>query len=476
MKALFFLATSTLLAAGTPCEQLTDMTIPNVIVRAAAMSQSGLGAPVLPSFCRIQAVASPVPDSEIEFEVWIPAVWNGKFEGVGNGGYSGAISYSAMASALRKGYATASHNTGHAGDDLRFGQGHPEKVRDYAYRAVHVMTSNAKLFIRAHMGRAADKSYFVGCSAGGHQAMSEAQRYPEDYDGIVAGAPANNRLRQTLGFIHSWRALHRDDGTPLVPAAKLPLITKAVIAACDARDGLKDGLIDDPRRCGPVDLSSILTADETTAIRQVWAGVKSPATGQAIFTGWPLGSEDNGDQSWKPYLLNPQEPMRIGVFRYFLFHDPHWDWRTLDYDRDLKYAEQKLDYLQAVSRDLGAFARRGGKLLMYAGWADPVVPPQDTLSYYEAVTQSMGDIKTRGFFRLFLAPGMAHCGGGPGPNQFDSLGALDRWVTKGMAPERIVATRGSRSRPLCPHPQVARYQGTGSIDEAANFVCTLRLR
>ena len=189
-----------------------------------------------------------------------------------------------------------------------------------------------------------------------------------------------------------------------------------------------------------------------------------------------MGSEDNGDQSWKPYLLNPQEPMRIGVFRYFLFHDPHWDWRTLDYDRDLKYAEQKLDYLQAVSHDLGTFARRGGKLLVYAGWADPVVPPQDTLSYYEAVTQSMGDVKTRGFFRLFLAPGMAHCGGGPGPNQFDSLGALDTWVTKGIAPERMVATRGTRTRPLCAYPQVARYQGTGSIDEAANFVCTLPRR
>ncbi|MBY0507015.1 MAG: tannase/feruloyl esterase family alpha/beta hydrolase [Bryobacteraceae bacterium] len=457
-------------AAGTPCEQLVDMTLPNVTIRSAVMAQTSPAGAALPAFCRIRAVARPVADSEIEFEVWIPAAWNGKFQGVGNGGYSGALGYAAMQRALRSGYATASHNTGHAGDDLRFGQGHPEKVRDYAYRAVHVMTVNAKLLIRAHTGRAADKHYFVGCSAGGHQAMSEAQRYPEDYDGIVAGAPANNRLRQTMGLHYSWRALHREDGTPIVPAAKLPLITQAVVASCDARDGLKDGLIADPRRCGPVDLSGILTEPEAEAVRKVWAGLPG------IFAGWPMGSEDNGSQSWKTYLLTPTEPMRSGLFRYFLFHDPHWDWRTLDYQRDLAYAEQHLGFMQATARDMTPFARRGGKLLMYAGWVDPVVPPQDTVSYYEAVSRQMGEPATHGFFRLFMAPGMAHCGGGPGPNDFDSVGALDQWVTKGIAPERIIAghaTNGivDRTRPLCAHPKVARYKGAGSIDEAANFVC-----
>lgn len=454
-------------AAGTVCDKLTEMTIPNVTVRAAAMAHSAHGADSLPAFCRIYAVARPVPDSEIDFEVWIPSTWNGKFEGVGNGGYSGALSYSAMVQALKLGYATASHNTGHPGDGLKFGQGHPEKVIDYAYRAVHVMTENAKLLIRAHKGRFADKSYFVGCSAGGHQALSEAQRYPDDYDGIVAGAPASNRVRQTFGFLHSWRALHKDDGTPIIPLAKLALVTKAVIEACDARDGLKDGLIEDPRRCPVPNLSKILTAEEAAAVRHVWTGA------EGVFTGWPMGSENSGNQGWGQYLVNPTEPMRADVFRYFLFHDPNWDWRTADMTRDLAYANQKLAFLTAVDPNLEPFRRHGGKLLMYAGWADPVVPPQDTAAYFEQVSKTMGS-NTKAFARLFMAPGMGHCGGGVGPNQFDTVKALDEWVTKGIAPDTLIASRAGRTRPLCPYPQVARYKGTGSIDEAANFSCQYR--
>ena len=205
----------------------------------------------LPAFCRVEATARPTSDSDIKFEVWIPPAeaWNGKFQGVGNGGYQGSIWYAAMATALRRGYATASTDTGHTGDDMKFGQGHPEKLIDYAYRAVHVMTESAKLIIRDANGRFADKSYFVGCSAGGQQALSEAQRYPEDYDGIVAGDPANNRIRQTFAFLHSWIATHDKEGKPIIPQAKLALLTKASTEACDAIDGLKDGIIDDPRRC-----------------------------------------------------------------------------------------------------------------------------------------------------------------------------------------------------------------------------------
>ena len=454
-------------AAGTSCDKLTAMTIPNVTVRSAAMAQSAPGAASLPAFCRIQAVAHPVPDSEIEFEVWIPASanWNGKFQGVGNGGYSGALGYGAMVHALQSGYATASHNTGHPGDGLKFGQGHPEKVVDYAYRAVHVMTENARLLIREHMGRFAEKSYFVGCSAGGHQALSEAQRYPDDYDGIVAGAPASNRIRQTFGFVWSWRALHREDGSPILPMAKLALVTKAVVESCDATDGLKDGLIEDPRRCALPDLSKILTSEETEAVRKVWEGAKG------VFTGWPMGSENSGDQGWGQYLVNPAEPMRVDLFRYFLFHDQNWDWRTIDFDRDLAYANQKLGFMNAVNPDLTAFRKRGGKLLMYAGWADPVVPPQDTAAYYETVNKTMGN--TKDFVRLFMAPGMGHCGGGVGPNQFDTVTAIDQWVSKGSAPDQLIASHKSgRTRPLCAYPLVARYKGSGSIDDAANFACS----
>jgi feruloyl esterase len=420
-----------------------------------------------------------VADSEIQFEVWIPAgtAWNGKFQGVGNGGYSGAINYRSMAQALQAGYATASHNTGHYGDDLKFAQGHPEKLADYAYRAVHVMTENAKLIVRVQTGRFADKSYFVGCSAGGHQALSEAQRYPEDYDGIVAGAPANNRIRQTFGFLWSWMALHREDGSLVVPKESLPLVTKAVVEQCDAADGLKDGLISDPRGC-KVDLSKVLPdGEQAEAVRKVWAGLKSPRTGEQIFTGWPIGSEEFGAQGWRLYLVNPVEPMRVQLFRYFLFHDPSWDFRTIDWDRDLAYANEKLPFMNAVSRDLRAFQKHGGKLLLYAGWMDPIVPPQDTVSYYEGVTETMGGAeKTAAFARLFVAAGMGHCGSGPGPNQFDAVGALDTWVSRGEAPTQLLAkhvTKGEvdRTRPLCPYPQVARYTGSGSIDDAANFRC-----
>jgi len=486
-------------SAATACANLAALTIPGVSVRSAAAVAAGPFTPpgarqdmTVPAFCRVEAVARPTSDSEIKFEVWIPQAeaWNGKFEGVGNGGYSGAIGYPAMAAALRRGYATASTDTGHAGDDMKFAQGHPEKLIDWAYRSIHVMTEASKLVVRNHTGRFPERAYFNGCSSGGHQALSEAQRFPEDYDGIIAGDPAHNRIRQTFGFLHSWIATHHKDGTPILPPAKLPLLTKAVVEACDGLDGLRDGIIDDPRRChfdparlscrAGSDESACLTAPQVEAARKMYEGVKNPRTGEQIFSGWPRGSEGFGDspiQSWRQYVTEPPEPMRVGFFRYFLFHDPNWDWRTIDWDRDLAYAEQKLPFMSAVERDLSAFRKRGGKLLMYTGWADPVVPPQDTVAYYDAVAKAMGGLeRTREFFRFFLAPGMGHCSGGPGPNQFDTLAALEQWVEKGAAPEKLVAThstngRVDRTRPLCLYPQVARWKGTGSTDEAANFSC-----
>jgi feruloyl esterase len=485
--------------AGTTCENLAALTIPTVTIHAAAMVAAGAFTPpgaqapiTLPAFCRVEATARPTADSEIRFEVWIPPVeaWNGKFQGVGNGGYQGSISYGALATALRRGYAAASTDTGHTGDDMKFGQGHPEKVIDYGWRAVHLMTDTAKLIVRNAQGRFAEKSYFVGCSAGGHQAMSEAQRFPADYDGIVAGAPAHNRIRQAFGFMWSWTATHGADGKPLLTQPKLALVSRAVVEACDALDGLKDGLVADPRGCAfdPAKLAckagddeaSCLTAPQVEALAKVYEGAKNPRTGEQIYAGWPRGSESFGEpasQSWRQYLLEPGEPSRIGLFRYFLFHDPSWDARTLDYDRDLAYAEERLAHLPAVSRDLSAFKRLGGKLLAYAGWLDPVVPPQDTTAYYDAVAKGMGGYdKTRDFFRLFMAPGMGHCAGGPGPNQFDALTALEQWVEKGVPPETLLASHGSngkvdRTRPLCAYPQVARYKGAGSIDEAASFSC-----
>ena len=490
---------SATLAQGTACANLAALTIPNVVINAAtAVAAGGFTPPgaatamTLPAFCRVEATARPTSDSDIKFEVWIPPTdaWNGKFQGVGNGGYQGSISYTAMAAALRRGYATASTDTGHTGDDVVFGQGHPEKVIDYGYRAVHVMTETAKLVVRNATGRFAERSYFVGCSAGGHQALSEAQRYPDDYDGIVAGAPANNRIRQTFGFLASWMATHDAAGVPLLTAAKLSLLTKSVTAACDANDGLKDGLIDDPRRCtfdpasiackAGADESGCLTAQQVTAAQRMYEGTKSPRTGALIYTGWPRGSEafgESANQGWRQYILDPKEPSRVGVFKYFLFHDPNWDFRTIDWDRDLAYAEEQLPHIAAVDTNLAPFKKSGGKLLVYTGWSDPVVPPQTAVSYYDGVSKVMGGLApTQDFFRLFLAPGMGHCAGGPGPNQIDAVTALEQWVEKGVAPETLVASHSTagkvdRTRPLCAYPKVARYKGTGSIDEAVNFTC-----
>jgi feruloyl esterase len=503
-------------STGTSCANLAALTIPNVTIKSATALPAGPftppGAPIagdgqargpvvmtLPAFCRVEGTARPTSDSDIKFEVWIPPAdaWNGKFEGVGNGGYQGSISYTAMATALRRGYATASTDTGHTGDDMKFGQGHPEKLIDYGHRAVHVMTESAKLIIRNAAGRFAERSYFVGCSAGGQQALSEAQRYPEDYDGIIAGDPASNRIRQTFGFLSSWIATHGADGKPILTQAKLALLTKAAVDACDGIDGLKDGLIDDPRKChvDPAKLlckspstSSGQAADETTcltqpqvdAARKMYEGTKNPRTGELIYTGWPRGSEGFGEtagQSWRQYVVDPPEPMRVGFFKYWLFHDPSWDFRSIDWEHDLAYAEQKLPFMAAVEKDLTPFKKRGGKLLMYTGWSDPVVPPHDTVAYYDAVVKTMGGLApTRDFYRFFIAPGMGHCGGGPGPNQFEHLTALEQWVEKGVAPEKMIATHSTagkvdRTRPLCLYPQVARYKGTGSTDEAANFAC-----
>jgi feruloyl esterase len=509
-------------AVGTACDELVSMTIPNVEIRSATVVPAGLFPPrgaigtllqklfqpggtiatilpgrfqrfgatnsfVLPEFCRIEATARPVQDSEINFELWIPPPgnWNGKFQGVGNGGWSGDLDYAAMARALRQGYATASHDTGHSGGDLKFGQRHPEKVVDYAYRAVHVMTDTSKLLIRVQTGRFAERAYFVGCSAGGHQALSEAQRYPEDYDGIIAGAPANNRIRQIFGLLWSWMATHQN-GKLVLPAAKLRVITQAVVEACDSIDGLKDGLVDDPRACRfdaatllckGADEANCLTAAQVEAVRKVHDGLKDPKTGTQIYPGWSVGSEDIGNQSWRTYILDPPEPMRVQFFRYFLFDDPTWDWNTIQWDRDLAYAEEKLGFIAAIEPNLTPFERHGGKLLIYAGWSDPIVAAEDTVAYYEAVTNaSGGPVRTLRFARLFMAPGMGHCGGGPGPNQFDAVAALDDWVTHEHAPDQLIASHTTdgqvdRSRPLCPYPQVARFKGLGSIDAAANFGC-----
>ena len=486
---------------GAPlCEAAARLAIPNVTVISAASIAAGPFTPQdsgraraidVPGFCRIRAVANPVPDSSIGFELWLPATdaWNRRFLGTGNGGYSSTLSYPEMIAALKKGYAVAGSDTGHEGDDLKFAIGHPGKIEDWGYRAVHVMTEVSKLIIRHYYARFPDYSYFAGCSTGGQQALSEAQRFPADYDGIIAGDPGNNRIRLNAGFLWSWLALNQNSGASL-PVSKLAVIHKAVVSACDALDGVKDGLIADPRRCKfdpetlvckEGDQGTCLTPPQVEAVRRVYEGARNPRTGEQIFAGSARGSEANGTAQvggWSGYFAGKEEPARLDFWRYWVFHDPGWDLHTFDFDRDVTYAESELPAVVANSPNLSAYKQRNGKLIMYHGWADPVVPPEDGIRYYESVESAMGGHdRTADFLRLFMAPGMGHCGGGEGPNTFDTLAALDGWVTNGAAPAKIIASHSSkgvidRTRALCPYPQVAKWDGKGSIDDAASFACS----
>jgi feruloyl esterase len=436
----------------------------------------------LPEFCRVAVTLTPSSDSDIKVEVWLPAAgWNRKFQAVGNGGWAGVISYSAMAEAVRAGYATASTDTGHVGGSGSFVLGHPEKLIDFGWRSEHEMTVKSKAIVQAFYGSSPKRSYWNGCSTGGRQALKEAQKFPDDFDGIVAGAPAN---RTALGL---WiaAALLKDPAS-FIPAAKYPAIHQAVLAACDARDGVKDGLIENPGLCrfDPQvllcqggDSPDCLTAPQVEAARKVYSAGKNPRTGQELFPSLAPGSE----LGWGTMGGGPEPYGNIlDQYRYVVFKDANWDWRTFDFDRDMPRSEQPENIvMNATDPNLKPFFAHHGKLLIYHGWSDPNVSPFNTIKYYKSVLDSLGGAsRTSGNIRLFMAPGMGHCGGGEGPNVFDKAGTLDRWVEEGTAPERIVASHRTdgkvdRTRPLCPYPQVARYNGTGSTDDAASFTCKL---
>jgi feruloyl esterase len=437
----------------------------------------------LPEFCRVTATLTPSNDSDIKVEVWLPgASWNGKFQAVGNGGWAGTISYSAMADALRSGYATASTDTGHSGPGGAFAFGHPEKLIDFAWRSEHEMTVKAKAIIEKFYGNAPRLSYWNGCSTGGRQGLKEAQKFPEDFDGIIAGAPAN-RTALSMWIAH---AVLKDPASYISPD-KYPIIHQAALAACDAQDGVKDGLINDPARCvfdpgvllckgdaGP----SCLTAAQVTAARKMYSPPVNSRTGKAMSAPLVPGTE----LAWGEQAMGPQPNANIyDQYRYIVFKDPNWDWRTFDFDRDAARGELPENLIMnATDPNMTPFFARGGKLLLYQGWSDPRVPALQTIAFYKNVVDAMGgSAKASGSVRLFLAPGMGHCGGGEGPNVFDKIGPLEQWVEHGKAPDRLTATRATkgnvdRTRPLCPYPQVATYKGTGSIDDAANFTCAVR--
>ncbi|MGM9508157.1 tannase/feruloyl esterase family alpha/beta hydrolase [Larkinella sp. GY13] len=484
------------------CQQLARQTFPGATITMAEcvaagtfrMPGSGVAVPDLPAFCRVAATLKPSPESNIRIEVWLPQTgWNGRFLGTGTGGGAGSIAYGALVNGLKRGFATANTDMG-TSPNANEAVGHPERWADFGHRATHEMTKTAKAITQAHYQKPIQRAYFAGCSTGGQQALMEAQRYPDDYDGILAGAPANNRTHLHTGFVWNYKVTNQLAGSAFLPKEKIALITQAVVKACAGKDGGApgDNFLTDPRACrfdpetlpkcpAGTDDGTCLTSAQLTALKQVYAGPTNPRTGERIYTPLPLGSENSS--AGLEYQQNPKQAPGSLFYQYKWVFGPNFDFSAFDFDRDQDRMDSVLaPILNANNPDLSSLKKRGGKILMYAGTADPLVPYQDAVTYYERVVEAQGGAKqTTDFFRFFLIPGMAHCGGGPGLNDcgqslaltvpqdrdHDILTALMNWVEEGKAPDQLIATAYSGGvasnsirfqRPIYPYPKLPTYK------------------
>jgi feruloyl esterase len=427
-------------------------------------------------------VLRPSSDSLINMEVWLPEpkAWNGKFQMTGNGGWGGSIQglEGAMPDALRLGYATAGHDTGHRGGGA-FALGHPEKVIDFAYRAVHEATVHAKSIVHAYFDRKLTLSYFNACSGGGRQALMEAQRYPEDFDGIIAGAPANPHIDLHAGDLARASDIYKDP-EGFINEAQQARLAVAVMDACDGIDGLKDRLISNPMACRfdpavlackPGEAGTCLTPKQVATVRRNYAPAKT-STGEIVFPGLSFGVERN------PTMMRggtSPGALQADTFRYLAHQDRDWDWKTFNLDTDRALAKKNAGFIDALEFDLSRFKARGGTLLMYHGWADPAIAPEGSVNYYSSVIAKMGPGQ-ESWLRLFMVPGMGHCGRGEGPTDVNWIAALERWREQGRSPDSIVGSgvsaAGARmTRPVCAYPKVATYKGSGSVNDAGSFVC-----
>jgi len=531
------------------CEGLAQLELPGAKIMLAQTVAAGAFTPpanmtpylvgepslykALPAFCRLVVDATPSADSSIKIEVWMPVNgaqlvrsqdgesqnaesqsggsqsggWNGKFQGEGIGGFAGEIDYRQMAIALRRGYATAGTNTGHSaqGTDASWALGHPEKVIDFGYRGIHEMTRVAKAAIKAAYGKNPQYSYFEGCSNGGRQALMEAQRFPGDYDGILAGAPANFWTHLLTKGMADAQATTLDPAS-YIPSSKLPAIAHAVNAACDAQDGVSDGILNDPRKChfDPATMlckvrnsDQCLTAAQASALKKLYDG-PDDAQGRKIFPGYLPGAEE-GSEGWARWITGPAPGQSLifaftrGYFSNIVYENADWNYKDAGIDQSLKAADEKTaQILNATNANIAPFKAHGGKLIIYHGWNDPAISALNTVNYYDEVVSKLGAEETKAFTRLYMVPGMQHCTFGPGPDSFGQLGsggndaqhnaelALEQWVEKGVAPNAIIAAKYAgdgpakdvkMTRPLCPFPQIAKYKGTGDTNDARNFVC-----
>ena len=507
------------------CDRLNQAALSGVSINAEVVAAGTFNGPpaaftgedlsgfykTLPAFCRVQVLARPSTDSEIKIEVWLPAAkWNGRLEGLGNGGFAGLIDYEHLGVAVSKGYVATATDTGHTGTpvDATWALGHPEKVVDFGHRGIHEMTRVAKELSHAYYGKPVKHAYFDGCSDGGREALMEAQRYPQDYDGILAGAPANYWTQLLSASVWNTQALTLDEAS-FIPPAKIPAIAAAVNATCDKLDAVQDGALNDPRQChfDPASIQckegansdTCLTTPQVAALRKLYQGPRD-ARGEQIFPGYLPGAED-GPGGWGVWITGPA-PMKslmaffgVNYFSYMVYGKPDWDYRTFQIEPGLKAAVEKTaTSLDAADADLRPFKQHGGKLILYHGWQDPAIPALSSVRYYDAVRQQLGQSETDSFLRFYLAPGMQHCGGGPGPDAFGEAGdwsshdaahslrlSLEEWVEKGKRPASVIATKFAdpekrdvkMMRPLCPYPQAAIFKGAGDPNQATNFVCKI---
>lgn len=490
-------------ANATTCESLNSVAIPNATITLAQSVPAGTftppgGTPIagLPAFCRVALTITPSTDSHINVEVWMPATgWNGRYQGTGGGGYTGAISYASLAAGLQLNNAVANTDMGTAPATVLDGTalvGHPERWLDFGSRSTHEMTVAAKTLVQAFYGTPARYSYFTGCSTGGHQALEEAQIFPDDYDGILGGAPGHNRTHLHTAFVWDYAVPHKSPGA-FIPFSKLVLLNNAVLAACVGKDGglAADAFLTDPRECtlDPAilqcpsgDAPNCLTAVQVDTAKKFYGGPRNPRTQALIYPGWPRGSELGWAFLEDPALFGlPAAPAFEGITTWAL--GLHYNPLTVDFDSDMAKVDAVLaPTVNFMSTDLSRFSERGGKFIAYHGFADAIVSPQDTINYYKRILdeQNLTPEEEASFIRLFMVPGMGHCSGGPGPNVFDAFSPLLKWVEQGVAPTRIVATKyvndspaqGTQmTRPLCAYPQEARYVGSGDPTSATNFVC-----
>lgn len=486
-------------ASDATCQAMLSLSIPDTeLTSANVVAQTA----TLPAHCRVVGVTHGEPGSNVGVEVRLPDGWNGKLLLTARQGYMGSfppVGNPAVTGALSRHYAIVTTDGGHSGSsilDASFGLNNRPAEIDFGYRGVHLAKVVGATVIAAYYGAAAAHSYYNGCSSSGRYALQAAEHYPADFDGIIAGSPALDLAGLDVGFNWNMQAML---ATPIA-TAKLPLIFNAVMTACDGLDGLVDGLIDDPRQCH-FDPNSLLcpagdgpgclTAGEVSTLQKIYAGPSRSATaledpGEQIYPGFAVGGElpdPVGGQGWDFYVtFTEPAPLQLTLqdqyFRYLAFDvdDPNYDWRTFNFDTDPQRLETMHEIIDPVQDDLRPFGDAGGKMIIYQGWGDIAQTPYRTIQYYQGLRRHIGRRPVEDYARLFMAPGMYHCGGGIGPNTFDALTALEQWVEGGQAPASIVASHTSgpgvnRTRPLCPFPQHAVYKGTGSIDDAANFTC-----